>query len=67
MSKLTPQSRALAKATHESQTEWLAKASNAEVESIVAHHHYKGGKARAHLEKYLGELGALVQRLSIEE
>ena len=67
MSKLTPQSRALAKATHESQTEWLAKASNAEVERIVAHHHYKGGKARAHLEKYLGELGAIVQRLSTEE
>jgi hypothetical protein len=64
-SKLTAQSHATAKAAHESMTGWLAKAPNMEVERIVAHHHYRGGKARKHLEKNVGELGALVQRLGI--
>lgn len=64
-SRLTPQSHAIAKATHESMTEWVSKAPNTEIERLVAHHHYRGGKARQHLEKNVGELGALVQRLGI--
>ena len=67
IARLTSHSHTVAKATYESQEEWLAKASNKEVDRIVAHHHYRGGKARAHLQKNLGELGALVQKLGIGE